>query len=70
VTGLGLLLRSGSVLALAALGFAVLHLVVIFVEEPGLAKRFGQSYLEYKRQVPRWVPWWRPSARQPPNRSL
>jgi protein-S-isoprenylcysteine O-methyltransferase Ste14 len=67
LAGLGLLLRSGSVLVLAALGFAVLHVVVVFVEEPGLAKRFGQSYLEYKRQVPRWVPLWRPSASPPPN---
>jgi protein-S-isoprenylcysteine O-methyltransferase Ste14 len=66
LVGLGLLLRSASVLALAALGFAVLHLFVVFVEEPGLTKRFGQSYLAYKRQVPRWVPRWRPSA-SPPN---
>ena len=25
-------------------------------EEPGLAKRFGDDYLNYKRNVPRWVP--------------
>ncbi len=25
-------------------------------EEPGLIKRFGDDYLTYKRNVPRWVP--------------
>jgi len=27
-----------------------------FFEEKGLEKRFGKPYLEYKRNVPRWVP--------------
>ena len=25
-------------------------------EEPGLAKRFGEDYVAYKRGVPRWIP--------------
>ena len=25
-------------------------------EEPGLAKRFGDDYLTYKQNVPRWIP--------------
>jgi protein-S-isoprenylcysteine O-methyltransferase Ste14 len=25
-------------------------------EEPGLAKRFGEDYRRYKRNVPRWIP--------------
>ena len=25
-------------------------------EEPGLVKRFGEDYLAYKRNVPRWIP--------------
>jgi protein-S-isoprenylcysteine O-methyltransferase Ste14 len=25
-------------------------------EEPGLIKRFGEEYLSYKRNVPRWIP--------------
>jgi protein-S-isoprenylcysteine O-methyltransferase Ste14 len=29
-------------------------------EEPGLVKRFGEDYLIYKRDVPRWVPRWTP----------
>lgn len=28
----------------------------IISEEPGLVKRFGQEYLEYKKNVPRWLP--------------
>lgn len=29
-------------------------------EEPGLEKRFGEDYQEYKRNVPRWIPRLRP----------
>jgi len=40
--------------------FAVFCLVNgIFIplwEEPDLAKRFGEDYLLYKRNVPRWIP--------------
>jgi protein-S-isoprenylcysteine O-methyltransferase Ste14 len=38
--------------------FAVLtNLIYIpLSEERGLAKRFGEAYLEYKRNVPRWIP--------------
>ena len=25
-------------------------------EEPGLLKRFGEDYEEYRRNVPRWIP--------------
>jgi protein-S-isoprenylcysteine O-methyltransferase Ste14 len=56
LAGVGLLLQSGATLALAALCFIVIHLFIVLVEEPGLANRFGQSYLQYKRQVPRWIP--------------
>jgi protein-S-isoprenylcysteine O-methyltransferase Ste14 len=34
-------------------------------EEPGLEKRFGETYLRYKANVPRWIP--RLSAWQPPE---
>ena len=32
------------------------HVYFIFSEEPGLAKRFGENYLNYKANVPRWIP--------------
>ena len=31
-----------------------INLVVIFIEEPELEKRFGDPYLEYKKKVKRW----------------
>lgn len=40
-----------------ALGFLIANLVYIpLVEEPGLARRFGESYDEYRRNVPRILP--------------
>jgi protein-S-isoprenylcysteine O-methyltransferase Ste14 len=39
------------------LAFLVVNSVYIPLwEEPGLVKRFGDEYLTYKRNVPRWVP--------------
>jgi len=34
--------------------FAVLHVYVIKIEEPILKQRFGKSYLNYCKKVPRW----------------
>jgi protein-S-isoprenylcysteine O-methyltransferase Ste14 len=43
--------------ALWALTVIVLnHIYFLLVEEPGLERRFGEPYLEYKRTVPRWIP--------------
>ena len=33
-----------------------MHLVVVYVEEPKLERRFGQSYRAYMSQVNRWIP--------------
>jgi protein-S-isoprenylcysteine O-methyltransferase Ste14 len=32
------------------------HLFVIGYEEPTLRRRFGETYAEYRRTVPRWIP--------------
>ena len=37
------------------------HLFVIGYEEPTLRRRFGETYVEYRRTVPRWIP--RPARR-------
>ena len=37
------------------------HLFVIGYEEPVLGRRFGETYVQYRRTVPRWIP--RPAAR-------
>jgi protein-S-isoprenylcysteine O-methyltransferase Ste14 len=34
----------------------VMHLFVVFYEEPRLARQFGESYEAYLRTVPRWLP--------------
>jgi protein-S-isoprenylcysteine O-methyltransferase Ste14 len=57
--GLGLFCRSISIVVLASLFFLCLHIFVVYVEEPGLAKRFGKSYLDYKHSVNRWIPTFR-----------
>jgi protein-S-isoprenylcysteine O-methyltransferase Ste14 len=45
----------GSALYAVALTL-VAHIMVVHVEEPELLERFGQSYAEYCRNVPRWIP--------------
>ena len=71
IVGIALWDRSAVVLALAGLFAAGLHLVIVCVEEPGLERRFGDSYRAYKRHVPRWVPRLRPwnGAVAPPSPS-
>jgi len=34
----------------------IFHAIVIFYEEPSLAKKFGRTYADYCRNVPRWLP--------------
>lgn len=41
---------------LAVIFFLINHVYFIYSEEPGLEKRFGESYREYKKRVPRWIP--------------
>jgi protein-S-isoprenylcysteine O-methyltransferase Ste14 len=41
--------------------FLLVNLIYIqLLEEPGLARRFGEDYLRYKANVPRWIPRLRP----------
>jgi protein-S-isoprenylcysteine O-methyltransferase Ste14 len=63
ITGVGLVLLGeaallGSVAVASELAvFAVVNAVHMpLVEEPGLVRRFGEEYLEYRRAVPRWIP--------------
>jgi len=48
----------GSIIILGFVTFAIiLHLFYIpFSEERGLENRFGEEYLTYKENVPRWIP--------------
>jgi protein-S-isoprenylcysteine O-methyltransferase Ste14 len=56
--GLGLSLHSISIILFSFLWLGLAHLFVVFVEEPGLEKRFGGAYGDYKKTVNRWIPRW------------
>jgi protein-S-isoprenylcysteine O-methyltransferase Ste14 len=57
--GFGLYLRSISILFLTLPLFLLVHLLVLFYEEPTLTRKFGSSYQEYRSAVRRWIPRWR-----------
>lgn len=51
------LLTGSRALAIWLLTFVAINFAYfVLVEEPGLARRFGAPYLEYKARVPRWIP--------------
>ncbi len=56
LAGLALFEGSVSILLFSLLLLVVAHLLVVLYEEPDLERRFGESYLAYKRTVPRWLP--------------
>jgi protein-S-isoprenylcysteine O-methyltransferase Ste14 len=58
MVGIALWYRSTLALGVGAGLFILFHLVAVYVEEPGLERRFGDSYRQYKQHVPRWIPRW------------
>lgn len=56
IWGEALYLTSVGAIAYATLMTIGAHLLVVYVEEPELRRRFGQSYAEYCQKVPRWLP--------------
>jgi protein-S-isoprenylcysteine O-methyltransferase Ste14 len=54
--GLALFCRSISMLLFSVILFFTLHGIVVFWEEPYLEKRYGESYVQYKHSVNRWLP--------------
>ena len=56
LVGLGLYETSVSILLMAGALLLVVHLIVVFYEEPTLQKSFGTSYEEYCRTTARWLP--------------
>jgi protein-S-isoprenylcysteine O-methyltransferase Ste14 len=56
VLGEALLFESRRLFVWFAAVAAAFHLFVLLYEEPNLTDRCGESYLEYKRSVPRWLP--------------
>ncbi len=54
--GEALIFPSWRIAAWAGFFFILKAIYFIYIEEPGLEKRFGEEYIEYKRKVPRWLP--------------
>ena len=48
--------RSVWLLIYACLLWLATHSYVVFIEEPGLYRRFGNGYDEYRLETPRWIP--------------
>jgi protein-S-isoprenylcysteine O-methyltransferase Ste14 len=56
ILGEAALFRSVHLLEYAALMLTMAHVFVVLYEEPTLHRQFGDSYEEYRRSVPRWIP--------------
>jgi protein-S-isoprenylcysteine O-methyltransferase Ste14 len=61
--------ESISILSLKILIWALIFFIInniyfLFYEEPDLEKRFGNDYKEYKKNVPRWIPRFKPYTTQ------
>ena len=56
LAGYGLWEGSVSIALLSLVLLFAAHAFVLLVEEPGLERRFGESYLAYKRATNRWLP--------------
>lgn len=55
---------SGPLLVWFAIFLTLQEMAIRFWEEPHLVERYGDEYIDYKRNVPRWIP--RISAWTPP----
>ncbi len=56
ILGEGTIFRSFHLVLYAALMLLTAHIFVVFYEEPTLHRQFGESYDEYRHDVPRWIP--------------
>lgn len=67
VLGEAVVAASLPLLGLFTLAVIVNAVYIPLSEEPGLAKRFGDDYLTYKQNVPRWIPRLTPWPTDPPG---
>ena len=56
ILGEAALFRSVRLVEYAAVMLLIAHTFVVLYEEPTLRGQFGESYEEYRRNVPRWIP--------------
>lgn len=59
IAGQSALFRSILVVLYAGVMLLVAHVFVLLYEDPALRRQFGESYEEYCREVPRWIPQFR-----------
>jgi protein-S-isoprenylcysteine O-methyltransferase Ste14 len=56
IVGQALLLGQEILFAWAAVAWLIFELSLVVWEEPGLRRRFGADYEDYRRRVKRWIP--------------
>jgi len=56
LVGEAALFTSRGILVYALLFWAILHALLLGMEEQSLRRRFGSEYESYQRAVPRWLP--------------
>jgi protein-S-isoprenylcysteine O-methyltransferase Ste14 len=56
LAGETVLFERRAMVAYLAVVWLVVHLFVCFYEEPTLTRRYGDGYLRFKQNVPRWLP--------------
>ena len=56
LTGETLLFQSRGLLIYLLIMFGIFNIRLMVSEEPGLRKRFGDSYIQYCKSVGRWIP--------------
>jgi protein-S-isoprenylcysteine O-methyltransferase Ste14 len=54
--GESIILSNNAIFLWFLLALIVNHIYFIKSEEPGLVTRFGKEYIEYSKNVPRWLP--------------
>ncbi len=62
IIGEAILFHSLLLVSYVLLVGVVVHLFVVFFEEPSLRRRFGENYEAYLRTVPRWLPRFSPKT--------
>jgi protein-S-isoprenylcysteine O-methyltransferase Ste14 len=71
ILGQALLFGSLGLVLYATVVWIVTASFVHWYEEPTLSRQYGTQYEEYRRNVPAWLPRWRPwiaGAQQQPQR--
>jgi protein-S-isoprenylcysteine O-methyltransferase Ste14 len=56
ILGQALLLGREILFAWAVVAWLIFEVSLVTWEEPGLRRRFGESYEDYRRRVRRWIP--------------